>query len=69
MATKKDTPETSNPAAPELTLDDFCARLSSTDNRVELIGGFHFVEKQAKRFKDSESAYRSRFEAFVNKPV
>lgn len=72
MATKNGKPETSDVAdvaVQELTLDEFCARLSSRDKRVELIGGFHFVETKAKRFKDAESQYQARFEAFVNKPV
>lgn len=58
-----------NPAVEPLTLDEFCISLSSRDKRVELIGAFNFVETQAKRFKDAESNYQSRFEAFVNQPV
>jgi len=69
---KNENPETSaavDPAEQKLTLDEFCRRLSASDKRVELIGAFHFVETQAKRFKDAESSYRARFSAFVNKPV
>lgn len=58
-----------DPAAGQVTLDEFCVRLSQNDKRVELIGGFYFVEKQASRFKDAESNYQARFTAFVNKPV
>ncbi|ATI15631.1 hypothetical protein [Bordetella phage vB_BbrM_PHB04] len=58
-----------NPAVEPLTLNEFCLRLSTRDKRVELIGAFNFVEKQAGRFKDAESNYQARFEAFVNKPV
>lgn len=54
---------------PEVTLTEFCTRLSMTDKRVELIGGFEFTERVARRVKDAESAYRSRFNAFINKPV
>ncbi|MBE0436222.1 MAG: hypothetical protein IBX56_10510 [Methylomicrobium sp.] len=53
----------------KMTLDEFCARLSQDDKRVELIGGFHFSEKRAKRLNDTESAYRVRFEEFLKTPV
>jgi hypothetical protein len=53
----------------DLTLDEFCLRLSKSDKRVELIGAFHYTEKAAGRFKDAEQNYQTRFEAFVNKPV
>ena len=57
------------PAPADVTLDEFCVRLSSSDRRVELLAAFHFVETRSGHFKDAESAYQSRFEAFVNKPV
>jgi hypothetical protein len=64
------------PAAPEqgeaeipLTLDEFCIRLSASDARVELIGGFHHTEAVAGRSKDVESAFRARFDEFVNQPA
>lgn len=57
-------------AAPEpITLDEFCMRLSKTDRRVELIGGFAFSERADKRIKDLESEYQKRFVAFANQPV
>lgn len=56
-------------AAPELTLDEFCTRLSMKDKRVELIGAFHFTEKAAGKIKDAESAFEERFAAFATKPV
>ncbi|MGR9107809.1 MAG: hypothetical protein ACU843_12840 [Gammaproteobacteria bacterium] len=52
-----------------VTLDEFCRRLSVKDKRVEMIGGFHFDEKLAKRVKDMESAYMKRFEAFTKRPA
>jgi hypothetical protein len=48
-----------------LTLDEFCARLSNTDKRVELIGGFHHSERAAGHAKDTEAAFQSRFVAFT----
>jgi hypothetical protein len=63
-------PSTADAAASEpLTLDEFCMRFSQVDRRVELIGAFHYVEKSAGRQKDTEEAYRARFDAFVNAPV
>lgn len=53
----------------DLTLDEFCTRLSAKDSRVELIAGFHFTEKYAGRVKGAESAYAARYEAFKNQPV
>lgn len=55
--------------ANDITLDEFCTRLSMSDKRVELIGGFAHTEVVAGRTKDAESAFQSRFTEFVNKPV
>jgi len=52
-----------------LTLDEFCARLSSTDGRVELIGGFHASELSDGVSKDMTDNFMKRFIAFTNKPV
>lgn len=57
-------------AAPEhITLDEFCMRLSMSDRRVELIGGFAYSEKAAGRIKDAESEFQTRYSAFANKSV
>lgn len=64
--------ESGSPAeatAPQVTLNEFCTRLSMTDRRVELIGGFHFTETKAGRNKDAESNYQARYTAFLTKPV
>lgn len=55
--------------ANDITLDEFCQRKSNSDKRVEMIGAFHFDQKRQGRIKDSEAAFGSRFEAFVNKPA
>lgn len=52
-----------------LGLDEFCIRLSSADNRIELIAAFNAVEKQADRLIDNPSAYAARFLAFASAPV
>jgi hypothetical protein len=66
---KSENPTPKEPATFDLTLDEFCERLSESDRRVELIGAFHFSERQAGRLKDAESAYRARYQAFMKKPV
>lgn len=52
-----------------LTLDEFCQRLSVKDRRVELIGAFEFVERATGREKDTEAAYLTRYEQFINQPA
>lgn len=55
--------------AEELTLAEFCTRLSSTDRRVELIGGFEHSERRAGRSKDTEEAYAARYADFLSQPA
>lgn len=52
-----------------LSLEEYCARLSTTDRRAELIGGFHFSEKQSGRVKDTETNYKKRFAEFCKQPA
>lgn len=53
----------------ELTLVEFCARLSATVRRPELIGGFESAEKLAGKVKATAEAFQADFEDFCNKPV
>lgn len=53
----------------KLSLKEFCTRISSTDRRVELIGGFFAHEKGAGRMNDFESAYKARLENFAKRPA
>lgn len=53
----------------KLTLHEFCARLSKTVKRPELLGAFEHTERVAARLSDTDQAYRARFDAFINKPV
>jgi hypothetical protein len=62
-------PAAQAPAPEQVTLEEFCMRLSNVDKRVELIGGFEHSEKAAGHTKDAESEFQARFTAFVNKPV
>lgn len=58
-------------AAFEMTLDEFCMRMSDrkVDGRVELIHGFAFTERKAGHVKDTEANFNKRFVEFANKPV
>lgn len=49
----------------DLTLEEFCLRLSQTDKRVEMIAGFHHSERAAGHVKDSEANFRARFSTFT----
>lgn len=55
--------------APQLTLTEFCTRLSETVRRTELISGFEFSMRKAGALKDTAEAYQARFDAFVTTPV
>ena len=61
--------ETEVVAVPEVSLDEFCTRLSETVKSPELIGGFHFTERAAGRMRGTSEAYKARFDEFLNKPV
>lgn len=74
MAKQTNTPEPVSAEAPAvgdfpLSLDEFCQRLSASDNRVELIGAFHHVESSAGRVHDTSGNFTARFEAFINQPA
>lgn len=57
------------PAPVKQSLNEFCTRLSSSDNRVELIGGFEHQERVAGRNIDTEENYLDRYSKFLNKPA
>lgn len=70
MANEKTAPKAvAAPGDFPLTLDEFCTRLSQSDRRVELIGGFHAHERAAGHTKDVETAFAARFVSFVNQPA
>lgn len=67
-------PETVAEATPvaagvPLSLNEFCIRLSAKDKRVELIGGFEYVERVAGRLSDTAEQYEQRFTEFLNQPA
>lgn len=64
--------EQQKPAATEagdLSLVEFCTRLSATVRRPELISAFEFSERRAGRVKDTAEAFQARFEKFGKTPV
>lgn len=52
-----------------LTLTEFCTRLSTSDRRVELIGGFEHAERTSGRVSDLEVNFAKRFAEFANQPA
>lgn len=62
-------PAISDDKAPKLTLSEFCARLSETVARPELIGAFESFERRHGRIKNTDAAYRASFDTFINTPV
>lgn len=52
-----------------LTLDAFCARLSETVKRPELIGAFHHSENASGHLVGDAAEFQARYDSFINKPV
>lgn len=57
------------PQAPQLSVAEFCARLSETVKRPELLNAFAATEQRAGRVSDTSDKFRARFDAFINQPV
>lgn len=53
----------------ELTLHEFCIRLSVEDRRVELISAFESDERRFGRLKDTAEKFAARYQAFINSPA
>lgn len=65
-------PAPAPPPPPEtfdLTLEEYCARRSSEDHRVEMLGGFFADERANGRVKDSAEAFDARLTAFETRPA
>lgn len=56
---------------PEMTLEEFCVRLSDrkVDGRIALIHGFAYTERKSGHVKDSEANFKARLADFASKPV
>jgi hypothetical protein len=50
-------------------LNEFCARLSTTVKRPELISGFEHFERVNGRTEGTEAEFKARYNAFITKPV
>lgn len=68
MAESKKT-ATNTASSFDLSLEEFCARQSQNDTRVELISGFYRTELRQGHLRDSHAAYAERLAAFENAPV
>jgi hypothetical protein len=66
---KPDTAVETDAAEPVLSIHDYCARLSETVQRPELINGFASSERKAGHNSDTAASFRARFDAFINQPV
>jgi len=56
------------PAPPiEMTLDEFCTRMSSkkVDGRIALIHGFAYAQRKAGNIKSTEAAFKEALTAFA----
>jgi hypothetical protein len=54
----------------KITLDEFCKKLSLTDKRVELIGGFYHRMRFEKRVaKASFDQFQDHYNKFCNAPA
>lgn len=62
---------TDNAATKEepIALDEYCRRLSVTDGRVELIGGFEADERISGHLKSDVSGFDAAFARFVARPA
>ncbi len=54
----------------KMTLDDFCKKLSLTDKRVELIGGFHHWMKNERKIRTgTEPQFKKYYAEFCTIPA
>ena len=50
----------------KITLTEFCKKLSLSDKRVELIGGFHsWMRNTEKTTKATESEFKENYDKFI----
>jgi hypothetical protein len=50
-------------------IEEFCANLSATDRRIEMIGAFYRVEMAAGRTRALPSEFKDRYSAFLTQPA
>lgn len=56
-------------AEPELALHEWCANVSQTDRRVELLGAFFTIESREGRVKAPPAVFADRYAEFANRPL
>ena len=66
---KPDAAEPLPETQPSITVEDFAARASATDKRVELLTAFAREEAGAGRGADTEAAFQARYAAFATRPA
>ena len=61
--------QASPPTSFELSLDEFCTRLSGGSVGPELIGGFYQSQKSSGNIKSTDAAFTAAFDVFVKQPA
>ena len=73
MTEKSSTKPAPAPAVDEakvqVTLTEFCTRLSESVRRPELLAAFEYRERKAGANKDTTEAFQARFDKFLVTPV
>jgi len=76
MATEKAVEKVASVEAPvvlvnsfDLTLDEYCLRLSADKVSPEMIGGFHHSQVASGKTSASSAAFAAAFEAFKKQPA
>ena len=73
MATEKIPADAPIPVAQvesfDLTIDEYCTRLSADKASPEIIGGFHHSQVVAGNNKASSAAFAQAFDAFKKQPA
>jgi len=54
----------------KITITEYCKKLSLSDKRMELIGGFHaWMKNEKKVTKATEAGFKGYFDTFCNLPA
>lgn len=53
----------------QISLSEYCARVSSTDKRVELIGAFFKSQVSCGATSGTETEFDAAYQLFVNQPA
>lgn len=61
--------EVKAPESFDLTLNEFCLRLSAEKVSPEMIAGFQYSQLEKKVVKASQAAFKTAFDKFVRQPA